>query len=47
MDPRISISTLGVADFARSFDFYHNKPGFPTNRRPEEGVIFFQTEGLL
>ena len=46
MDPRIHIITLGVADLARSYDFYHNGLGFPTSGTPESGIIFFQTGGV-
>jgi catechol 2,3-dioxygenase-like lactoylglutathione lyase family enzyme len=45
MEPRISIITLGVADLERSYKFYHQGLGFPTTRKPEEGIIFFQTSG--
>lgn len=45
MEPRISIVTLGVDDLARSFAFYANGLGFPTTRKPESGIIFFQTGG--
>jgi uncharacterized protein len=45
MEPRISIITLGVRDLARSCRFYQNGLGFPTSRRPEDGIIFFKTSG--
>jgi catechol 2,3-dioxygenase-like lactoylglutathione lyase family enzyme len=45
MEPRISIITLGVADLERSFQFYAHGLGFPTTRRPEQGIVFFQTSG--
>ena len=45
MEPRISIVTLGVDDLERSFEFYHDRLGFPTTRKPESGIIFFQTRG--
>ena len=45
MDPRISIITLGVADLERSLVFYRDGLGFPTTRKSEGGVIFFQTSG--
>jgi hypothetical protein len=45
MEPRISIVTLGVQDLERSYDFYCNGLGFPTTRKPEQGIIFFQTRG--
>lgn len=46
MDPRISIITLGVTDLERSFRFYRDGLGFPTTRKPEQGIIFFQTGGV-
>ncbi|MGH9029528.1 MAG: VOC family protein [Acidimicrobiales bacterium] len=45
MEPRISLITLGVADLARSYRFYKDGLGLPTTRRPEEGIVFFQTSG--
>ncbi|MBN2321893.1 MAG: VOC family protein [Acidobacteria bacterium] len=45
MEPRISIITLGVSDLARSYRFYHEGLGMPTSRKPESGIIFFQTGG--
>ncbi|HTQ72093.1 MAG TPA: VOC family protein [Acidocella sp.] len=45
MEPRISIITLGVRDLARSCHFYQHGLGFPTSRRPEDGIIFFKTGG--
>lgn len=46
MQPRISIVTLGVRDLQRSWDFYHHGLGFPTTRSPDEGIVFFQTQGV-
>ena len=46
MEPRIHIITLGVADLARAYQFYHHGLGFPTTRNPEDGIIFFQTSGV-
>lgn len=46
MEARISIITLGVQDLTRSYDFYCNGLGFPTTRKPEQGIIFFQTSGV-
>src|SRR5262245_57232890 len=46
MEPRISIVTLGVRDLERSYEFYHRGLGFPTTRKPEQGIIFFQTQGV-
>lgn len=45
MEPRISLVTLGVADLARSYRFYRDGLGLPTTRRPEDGIVFFQTSG--
>ena len=45
MEPRISIITLGVADMEKAYKFYHQGLGFPTTKKPEEGIIFFQTSG--
>ena len=45
MDPRISIITLSVEDLDRSYNFYHNGLGIPTTRNPNQGIIFFQTNG--
>ena len=45
MNPRISIITLGVEDLERSLIFYRDGLGFPTTRKPESGVIFFQMSG--
>ena len=46
MEPRIHILTLGVADMERTYNFYHHGLGFPTTRKPEDGIIFFQTGGV-
>lgn len=45
MEPRITIITLGVADLERSYKFYHEGLGFPTTKKPEDGIIFFSTAG--
>lgn len=45
MEPRISIITLGVRDLEVSYKFYHEGLGFPTTRKADEGIIFFQTSG--
>ncbi len=45
MESRISIITLGVSDLGRSYEFYHEGLGLPTTRKPEAGIIFFQTSG--
>ncbi len=44
MEPRISIITLGVANLEASLAFYEQL-GLPTTRKPESGIIFFQTSG--
>jgi uncharacterized protein len=46
MDPRISIITLGVKNLDQSLRFYRDGLGFPTTRKAEEGIIFFQTNGV-
>lgn len=46
MEPRISIITLGVSDLEKSYRFYHEGLGFPTTRKPDQGIIFFQTSGV-
>lgn len=45
MEPRVSIITLGVRDLDRSYRFYREGLGFPTTRKPESGIVFFQTGG--
>ena len=45
MNPRISIITLGVEDLEKSLIFYRDGLGFPTTRKSESGVIFFQMNG--
>jgi len=45
MEERISIITLGVEDLERSFRFYKDGLGFPTESKIENGIIFFQTSG--
>ena len=46
MEPRISIITLGVANLERSFHFYRDGLKLPTTRSPENGIVFFQTNGI-
>jgi catechol 2,3-dioxygenase-like lactoylglutathione lyase family enzyme len=46
MEPRISIITLGVANLERSFHFYRDGLKLPTSRSPEDGIVFFQTNGV-
>jgi catechol 2,3-dioxygenase-like lactoylglutathione lyase family enzyme len=38
--------TLGVADLARSHRFYKDGLGLPTTRTPDEGIVFFRTQGV-
>jgi len=45
MEPRISIITLGVANLDKSYAFY-TALGFPTTKRPSDGIIFFKTGGV-
>jgi predicted lactoylglutathione lyase len=45
MEARISIITLGVKDLTRSFRFYYEGLGLPTQGNAEDGIIFFQTSG--
>lgn len=44
MESRISIITLGVRDFARSYRFYTGL-GFETTASAEAPIAFFQTSG--
>ena len=46
MEPRISLIALGVADLERAYRFYRDGLGLPTTRKPEDGIIFFQTSGV-
>ncbi|MFK7850748.1 MAG: VOC family protein [Akkermansiaceae bacterium] len=39
LDPRISIISLCVSDVQRSYEFYANRLGFPTSRKPEDGWV--------
>jgi catechol 2,3-dioxygenase-like lactoylglutathione lyase family enzyme len=45
MEPRITIVTLGVRDLEKSLRFYRDGLGFPTTRKAEQGIVFFQTSG--
>src|SRR5688572_30534344 len=47
MEPRVSLITLGVSDLERSLRFYRDGLGFPTTRRADQGIIFFQTTGTI
>jgi len=46
MEPRVSLVTLGVADLARSRAFYEAL-GWQSDSKPEEGVVFFQSGGMV
>lgn len=46
MKSKISLITLGVADFERSLRFYRDGLGFnPHNYKEKDGVVFFEMEG--
>jgi catechol 2,3-dioxygenase-like lactoylglutathione lyase family enzyme len=45
MEPRISIITLGVTDFARSLRFYRDGLGWPTTATETSDIAFFNTTG--
>ena len=45
VEPRISIITLGVSSLEKSYEFY-TALGFPTSKRPEDGIVFFKTVGV-
>jgi hypothetical protein len=45
MEPRISIITLGVGDFARSLRFYRDGLGWPTKATETSEIAFFNTVG--
>jgi catechol 2,3-dioxygenase-like lactoylglutathione lyase family enzyme len=47
MESRVSLITLGVADLERSYRFYKDGLGLATTRTPADGVIFFQTGGVI
>ena len=46
MEPRVSLITLGVADLARSRNFYEAL-GWRSSSKPEDGVVFFQSGGMI
>ena len=46
MEQRISLVTLGVADLGRARAFYEAL-GWSSASAPEEGVVFFQTGGMV
>lgn len=46
MKPKISLITLGVTDFEKSFRFYRDGLGFkPHNYKEKDDVVFFEMEG--
>jgi uncharacterized protein len=45
MEQRVSLITLGVADLARSREFYE-RLGWQRSMANAEGVVFFQTGGM-
>jgi hypothetical protein len=45
MEPRISIITLGVADLARSIQFYHQGLGLPLHEASNQNIAFFILQG--
>ncbi len=46
MNQRLSLVTLGVTDLARARAFYEAL-GWRSNSKPEEGVVFFQSAGMV
>jgi catechol 2,3-dioxygenase-like lactoylglutathione lyase family enzyme len=46
VEQRISLVTLGVADLERARGFYEAL-GWRSNAKPEDGVVFFQTGGMI
>jgi predicted lactoylglutathione lyase len=46
VEPRVSLVTLGVADLAGSRAFYEAL-GWRSDSKPEEGVVFFQSGGMV
>lgn len=46
MEQRLSLVTLGVADLARTRAFYEAL-GWRTGSDPADGVVFFQTGGIV
>lgn len=46
MRPALTLVTLGVADLQRSLVFYRDGLGWTTKSKIEDGVIFFQLNGL-
>ena len=46
MEPRITIITLGVSNLKRSYRFYKDGLGLPTEDSPDKGIVFFQLDGI-
>jgi len=46
IEPRVSLVTLGVADLERSRRFYEAL-GWRSRSKPEDGVVFFQSGGMV
>ena len=46
MESRITIVTLGVKDFKKSYLFY-SALGFQTNAKPTDQIAFFKTNGTV
>ena len=47
MEPRISIVTLGVSDFQKSYHFYTSGLGLQTDAGPTDAIAFFKTNGTV
>lgn len=47
MESRISIITLGVTDFHRSYTFYKEGLGFKTDSQVNATIAFFKTNGTV
>jgi len=47
MEPRITIITLGVNDFQKSYHFYNSGLGFQTDAKPTDQHAFFKTNGTV
>lgn len=47
MESRITIITLGVKDFQKSYSFYKSGLGFQTDAKPTDQIAFFKTNGTV
>jgi uncharacterized protein len=47
MEPRLSLITLGYADFDRAMRFYRDGLGFPLSPASQGDVAFFRTGGVV